>query len=68
MLTIILLALLFLNTERLDTMIDACRKVFSVQNSSLILSVGLVVCLALYYLSYRITCRLYLKGVEQYDH
>ncbi|MBQ6169875.1 ABC-2 transporter permease [Ruminococcus sp.] len=67
-LTIILLALLFLNTERLDTMIDACRKVFSVQNSSLILSVGLVVCLALYYLSYRITCRLYLKGVEQYDH
>ena len=67
-LTIILLALLFLNTERLDTMIDACRKVFSVQNSSLILSAGLAVCLVLYYLSYRITCGLYLKGVEQYDH
>ena len=67
-LTIILLALLFLNIDRLDTFFDTCKKVFSVQNSSLLLSVGLVVCLALYYLSYRITCRLYLKGVEQYDH
>ena len=67
-LTIILLALLFLNIDRLDTFFDTCRKVFSVQNSPLILSVGLVACLVLYYLSYRITCRLYLKGVEQYDH
>lgn len=67
-LTIILLALLFLNIDRLDTFFDTCKKVLSVQNSSLLLSVGLVVCLALYYLSYRITCRLYLKGVEQYDH
>ncbi len=66
-LVIILLALLILNADRLDTVIDTCNKVFSVQNSSLILSVGLVGCLALYYLSYRITCRLYLKGVEQYD-
>lgn len=67
-LTIILLAFLILNTERFDTIIDTCKKVFNIQNSSLILSVGLVICLALYYLSYRITCRLYLKGVEQYDH
>lgn len=67
-LTIILLALLILNTDRYDTIIAMCKKVINVQNSSLILSVGLVVCLALYYLSYRITCRLYLKGVEQYDH
>ena len=67
-LTIILLALLFLNIDRLDTFFDTCKKVFSVQNSPLILSVGLVLCLALYYISYRITCRLYLKGVEQYDH
>ena len=67
-LTIILLALLILNTERYDAIIAMCKKVAGGQNSSLILSVGLVVCLALYYLSYRITCRLYLKGVEQYDH
>ena len=67
-LAIILLAMLILNTERLDTVTQMGKKVFSVQNSSLILSVGLVICLALYYLSYHITCRLYLKGVEQYDH
>lgn len=65
---IILLAFLILNTERFDMIIESCKKVINVQTSSLILSVGLVVCLALYYLSYRITCRLYLKGVEQYDH
>ena len=64
---IILLAFLILNTERFDMIIESCKKVINVQNSSLLLSVGLVVCLALYYLSYRITCRLYLKGVEQYD-
>ena len=67
-LAIILLAMLILNTERFDTIIEMGKKVFSVQNSSLILSVGLMICLSLYYLSYRITCRLYLKGVEQYDH
>ena len=60
--------LFILNAERFDTIIDTCKKVFNVQNSSMILPVGLVVCLALYYLSYRITCRIYLKGVEQYDH
>ena len=65
---IILLAFLILNAERFDMIIESCKKVINVQNSSLLLSVGLVVCLALYYLSYRITCRLYLKGVEQYDH
>ena len=65
---IILLTFLILNAERFDMIIESCKKVINVQNGSLLLSVGLVVCLALYYLSYRITCRLYLKGVEQYDH
>ena len=65
---IILLAFLILNTERSETIIESCKKVINVENSSLIVSVGLVVCLTLYYFSYRITCRLYLKGVEQYDH
>ena len=67
-LVIVMLALLILNAERFDTIIEMGKKVFSALNSSLILSVGLVVCLSLYFLSYRITCRLYLKGVEQYDH
>jgi hypothetical protein len=52
----------------MDKITDIGKKVFNGHNSSLILSVGLVVCIALYYISYRITCRLYLKGVEQYDH
>ena len=66
-LTIILLAVLILNTERYDTIIEMCKKGFNEQNSLMILSVCAVICLALYCLSYRITCRLYLKGVEQYD-
>ena len=67
-LTIFLLAVLFLNAKSFDKIMELCKKVINVQNSSLLLSVGFVVCLALYYLSYRITCRVYLKGVEQYDH
>ena len=67
-LVIIMLAFLILNIEHSDNIIESCKKVINVQNSSLLLSIGLVVCLALYYLSYRITCKLYLKGVEQYDH
>ena len=67
-LVIIMLVFLILNIEHSDNIIESCKKVMNVQNRSLFLSLGLVVCLALYYLSYRITCRLYLKGVEQYDH
>ena len=63
MLTIFLLALFILNKDCFDSIIEVFKT-----NSSLMLSVSLVLCLALYYLSYRITCRLYLKGVEQYDH
>ncbi|MBR1392325.1 MAG: ABC-2 transporter permease [Ruminococcus sp.] len=63
MLTIFLLVLFILNKDRFDSIIEVFKT-----NSSLMLSVSLVLCLALYYLSYRITCRLYLKGVEQYDH
>lgn len=66
-LAILICAVLVLNVDNMDRITEMVRKVFNENNSSLILSVGLVVCLALYYLSYRITCRLYLKGVEQYD-
>ncbi|WP_294414078.1 ABC-2 transporter permease [uncultured Ruminococcus sp.] len=66
-LAIILGAVLIFSVEHIEHIMETARDLF-IQNSSLILSVGLVVCLVLYYLSYRITCRLYLKGVEQYDH
>ena len=66
-LAILICALLVLNVDNMDRITEMVRKVFNENNSSLILSLGLIVCLALYYLSYRITCRLYLKGVEQYD-
>ena len=61
-------ALFVIYQERFDTFFEMGIGVFTTENRSLLLSVGLVVCLALYYLSYRITCRLYLKGVEQYEH
>ena len=67
-LAIMLCVLLILNVDNMDKITDIGRKIFNEHTGSLILSLGLVVCLALYYLSYRITCRLYLKGVEQYDH
>ena len=65
--SMILAALLLLNTEHFDAVAEVCIKIFNVKNSPLILSAGLAVCPALYYLSYRITCNLYLKGAEQYD-
>ena len=66
-LAILICALLVLNVDNMDRITEMVRKVFNENNSSLILWLGLIVCLALYFLSYRFTCRLYLKGVEQYD-
>ena len=65
--SMILAALLLLNMEHFDAVAEVCIKIFNVKNSPLILSAGLAVCPALYYLSYRITCNLYLKGAEHYD-
>ena len=61
-------ALFVIYQEKFDPFFEMGIGVFTTENRSLLLSVGLVVSLALYYLSYRITCKLYLKGVEQYDH
>ena len=65
---ILLVASLILDPARLERIIETCRTTVNAQNGSLLLSVGLIVCLVMYCLSYRISCRLYLKGVEQYDH
>ena len=67
-LAILLCVVLILNVDNMDKIMDMGKTIFNEHTSSLILSLGLVVCLGLYYLSYRITCKLYLKGVEQYDH
>ena len=67
-LAILLCIVLILNVDNMNKIMDMEKTIFNEHTSSLILSLGLVVCLAMYYLSYRITCRLYLKGVEQYDH
>lgn len=44
------------------------KKLFNADNLSLVFGVFSVLVLVIYYLSYRISCRIYLKGVEQYDH
>lgn len=67
-LAILLCVVLILNADNIDRLADIGKNVFNEHNSSLILSLLLIVCLVLFYLSYRITCRLYLKGVEQYEH
>ena len=67
-LAILLCVVLIMNADNIDRLADIGKNVFNEHNSSLILSLLLIVCLVLFYLSYRITCRLYLKGVEQYEH
>ena len=44
------------------------EKLFSGDNLSMIFGILSVSVIVIYYLSYRISCRIYLKGVEQYDH
>jgi len=44
------------------------EKLFSGDNLSLVFGVFNVSVLVIYYMSYRISCSIYLKGVEQYDH
>ena len=46
---------------------ESGEKLFNEDNVSLALGILCVVALAAYYISYRISCRVYLKGVEQYD-
>ncbi len=46
---------------------DAFKKLFTGDHLSLLFGVFAVSVLVIYYLSYRISCRIYLKGVEQYD-
>ena len=50
-----------------DSAAALAEKLFTGYSSSLLLAGLFAAISAVYCLSYRITCRLYLKGVEQYD-
>ena len=47
---------------------ESGEKLFTEDNISLALGIVCMIALTAYYISYRISCRVYLKGVEQYDH
>ena len=51
-----------------EILFNAFKKLFTGDHLSLLFGVFAVSVLVIYYLSYRISCRIYLKGVEQYDH
>ncbi|MBP0973224.1 MAG: ABC-2 transporter permease [Oscillospiraceae bacterium] len=63
---VISVALMFL-MDSWDSVTALAKKLFTGYSSSLLLAGMLAAIPAVYVLSYRITCRLYLKGVEQYD-
>lgn len=65
--TLLITVLLLLNPSICEGIVNLFNNAFSGNTGSLIISAALVAILALYYLSYRVTCKLYLKGVEQYD-
>jgi hypothetical protein len=67
--TIIISAMIFTNFCNFSVILfETGEKLFSGDNLSLVFGVFTVSVLVIYYLSYRISCRIYLKGVEQYDH
>ncbi len=47
---------------------ESGEKLFTEDNILLALGIVCMIALTAYYISYRISCRVYLKGVEQYDH
>ena len=66
---IILSAMVLTNFCNISVILfDAYEKLFTGDHLSLLFGVYAVSVLVIYYLSYRISCRVYLKGVEQYDH
>ena len=67
--TIIISAMILTNFCDFSVVLfETGEKLFSGDNLSLVFGVFTVSVLVIYYLSYRISCSIYLKGVEQYDH
>ena len=65
--TIIITVLLLLDPSICEEIVNLFKNPFFGNTGSLVITAALVAILALYYFSYRVTCKLYLKGVEQYD-
>ena len=53
-------------SDSMGELFDFCQSLIDNKNKTLL--VMFLVMLALYYLSYRLTCLVYLKGAEHYDH
>lgn len=66
-LAILVCVALLLLMDDWDGVVVLAKKIFTGYSSSLLLAGLFAAVPAVYCLSYRITCRLYLKGVEQYD-
>ncbi len=65
---IIISVLVLTNAGNIDVILfETGEKLFTEDNLTLALGILCVIALAAYYISYRISCRVYLKGVEQYD-
>lgn len=66
--TLLLSVLILANPGDIDVVLyDFVTSLVSGERASQLASALLVLMLAAYYISYRISCRLYLKGVEDYD-
>lgn len=67
-LMIILTAVIFINPGNIIVNITKILEpVFDGNNTSLLFSLFPIISLTAYFISYKISCRIYLKGAEQYD-
>ena len=67
LLAIVFTIILILTADYTDVMIDDLKAMLTGEKSCLLLYSVFAGILVMYCISYRITCRLYMKGVEQYD-
>ena len=68
----IIVLFFFLNVDYLVNITDGgfetfLEKLFTEKVQTLVMGIGNILILCTYYLSYRLSCRFYLKGVEHYD-
>ena len=64
---VVLFTVLLINIDDFENVYGSVCKAFTEYTRSPLLPAGAVAALAAYYASYRISCRVYLKGAETYD-
>ena len=64
---ITVLIVIMINIDDLDVIIDGIKDKMANYSETPLIPAILVLSLIAYYISYRISCRLYMKGAEQYD-